>query len=126
LYYCITGSAHLVLDRRHVQTGNDLAAGHTKKATELFRKAPARAGKKRFTVRQLPFDSFVTRKVEKWETRARGLNVDLVDAVGVDPLIFLCQSWYTLHNQGKYAEAEVMASAELQRFVMHRALADNR
>jgi Protein of unknown function (DUF3808) len=39
------------------------------------------------------FDIYVTRKVAKWEARAKEWKVDLVDAVGVDPLEEMIFFW---------------------------------
>ncbi|GAD96590.1 conserved hypothetical protein [Paecilomyces variotii No. 5] len=86
LYYYIAGSAHVVLYRHTLKSDPSLAAKHAETATELLRKAPTQAGKKRFLARQLPFDVFVTRKIAKWESRAKEWGVPLVDAVGVDPI----------------------------------------
>ncbi|KAJ9250911.1 hypothetical protein DTO207G8_5718 [Paecilomyces variotii] len=86
LYYYIAGSAHVVLYRRYLKSDPSLAAKHAETATELLRKAPTQAGKKRFLARQLPFDVFVTRKIAKWEARTKEWGVPLVDAVGVDPI----------------------------------------
>jgi hypothetical protein len=93
LYYYIAGAAHLAMYRRNAVTDPSLAKAHANKATELFRKAPTQAGKKRFMARQLPFDVLVARKIAKWEARAKEWNVDLVDAVGVDPIEEMIYFW---------------------------------
>ncbi|CAG8886421.1 unnamed protein product [Penicillium egyptiacum] len=92
LYYYIAGSCHVVL---YQQSLNDpkLAEEHAKKATLYLRKAPEFAGKKKFMARQLPFDIFVTRKLAKWEARAKEWNVSLVDAIGVDPIEEMIFFW---------------------------------
>ncbi|KAK4867833.1 hypothetical protein LT330_007492 [Penicillium expansum] len=92
LYYYIAGSCHVALYR---QSLNDpkLAEQHAKKATLYMRKAPEFAGKKKFMARQLPFDIFVTRRIAKWEARAKEWNVSLVDAIGVDPIEEMIFFW---------------------------------
>jgi hypothetical protein len=92
LYYYIAGSCHVVQYR---QSLNDpkLAEEHAKKAILYMRKAPEFAGKKKFMARQLPFDIFVTRKLAKWEARAKEWNVSLVDAIGVDPIEEMIFFW---------------------------------
>jgi hypothetical protein len=50
---------------------------------------PANSGAfRRYSVAFLAcsFDIFVTRKLAKWEARAKEWNVSLVDAIGVDPV----------------------------------------
>lgn len=92
MYYYIAGAAHVSLYRKS-KNDADTAEEHAKLATEYFRKAPTLAGKKRFMARQLPFDIFVTRKIAKFEARAKEWQVSLVDAVGVDPIEEMIFFW---------------------------------
>ncbi|CAI7573205.1 unnamed protein product [Penicillium pancosmium] len=92
LYYYIAGSCHVALYRENIDDPKK-AEFHAKQATEYIRAAPAHAGKKRFMARQLPFDVFVTRKIAKWEARAKEWNVPLVDAIGVDPIEEMIFFW---------------------------------
>lgn len=92
LYYYIAGSCHVALYRQSLHDPR-LAEEHANKATLYMRKAPEFAGKKKFMARQLPFDIFVTRKLAKWEARAKEWDVSLVDAIGVDPIEEMIFFW---------------------------------
>lgn len=92
LYYYIAGAAEVELYRKYRASHPTEAAAYAERATEFFQIAPKHAGKKKFMARQLPFDVFVTRKIQKWESRAREWSVPFIDAVGVSPveeMIFL-------------------------------------
>lgn len=93
LYYYIAGAAHVELYRHYKSTSPKAASLHAKKATELLKTAPKHAGKKKFMARQLPFDVFVTRKINKWEHRAHEWNVEFIDAIGVSPVEEMIYLW---------------------------------
>jgi len=93
LYYYIAGSCHVVLYRDSIDKDPKQAEKHAATAAEYIRKAPPLAGKKKFMARQLPFDVFVTRKIAKWEARAKEWNVPLVNAIGVDPIEEMIFFW---------------------------------
>lgn len=93
LYYYIAGAANVEMYRQHKKLNPTEAAVYAQKATELLKLAPKHAGKKKFMARQLPFDVFVTRKLQKWESRARDWSVPLIDAVGVSPVEEMIFFW---------------------------------
>lgn len=94
LYYYVAGCAHIELYRRAKSENNSSVANeHAEHCEELFKKVRIHAGKKRFMARQLPFDTFVVRKLSKWEARSKEQNVPLVDAVGVSPIEEMIYFW---------------------------------
>ncbi|KAL8995236.1 MAG: hypothetical protein Q9169_004972 [Polycauliona sp. 2 TL-2023] len=89
LYYYIAGAAHVEMYRHLITSGasnSKECKEHAAKATEYLHQAPKHAGKKKFMARQLPFDVFVARKVQKWDARAKEWDVLFIEAVGVSPL----------------------------------------
>lgn len=93
LYYYIAGAAHVEQYRLLKTKSPESAAIHAKKAIELLKEAPKHSGKKKFMARQLPFDSFVVRKINKWEQRAHERNIELIDAIGVSPIEEMIYLW---------------------------------
>ncbi len=117
LYYYIAGAAHLELYRQHKTSDPKLAATHADKATEYFHTAPKHAGKKKFMARQLPFDLFVTRKINKWESRAKEWKISFIDAVGVSPveeMIFLWNGYKRMDEEQLNGSLRALAWSDRQ------------
>ncbi len=117
LYYYIAGAAHLELYRQHKTSDPKLAATHANKATECFHTAPKHAGKKKFMARQLPFDLFVTRKINKWESRAKEWKISFIDAVGVSPveeMIFLWNGYKRMDEEQLNGSLRALAWSDRQ------------
>ncbi|MCJ1385040.1 Mitochondrial outer membrane protein iml2 [Xylographa soralifera] len=108
LYYYIAGSSHVELYRR-AKASNDAssAAEQASRATELLYKVRENAGKKKFMARQLPFDIFVVRKLNKWEARAKEWNISFIDAIGISPFEEMVYFW---NGHRRMNDAQLQAS----------------
>ncbi len=106
LYYYMAGAASLELYRNAVHAGEESEARVQKEKTHKFmRKAPTVAGKKRLMTRQLPLETFIQRKVQKWEARAKELDLELADAIGASPALEMCFMWNGQKNMNdKYLQ----------------------
>jgi hypothetical protein len=93
LYAYMTGAAYLELYRNTRESDPEAAKVWKEKATEFIRKGPPLAGRQKVMSKQLPFDIYICRKVEKWERRAKAWGCDLVDATGVSPLTEMIFLW---------------------------------
>lgn len=93
LYYFICGASFVELYRRNKSTDPSAARTYAVKAESFFKLVIPNTGKKKFMARQLPFDIFVIRKIQKWEARAKDWNCDFVDAIGVSPLEEMIYFW---------------------------------
>jgi hypothetical protein len=93
LYVYIAASAHLCYYRYDKTMSAEEKQKHAKIAEELFKSAPSKVTRKKMMGRQLPFDTFVVRKIAKWEERAARFGCDFVDAVGISPLDEMIFFW---------------------------------
>lgn len=98
LYFYIAGCCYVELYRlaKSSTDANEKAKApeYVKQATEfLLKKVRANAGKKKFMARQLPFDVFVVRKLNKWEARAKEWSIPFIDAIGVSPIEEMIYFW---------------------------------
>jgi tetratricopeptide (TPR) repeat protein len=93
LYWYICGASYVELYRRSKTTDPTAAEKYAAQAKEFFEKVAPNIGKKKFMGRQLPFDVFVNRKLQKWEARAKEWNCDMIDAIGVSPLEEMIYFW---------------------------------
>ena len=104
-YSYLAGCASLELYRDAVHSGDADAAEHHKKAAEeALRKAPTLVGRKKLMAKQLPFETFLQRKLAKWEARTRDLGVDLADAAGLSPAMEMAYMW---NGQKRMGTAEM-------------------
>jgi hypothetical protein len=93
LYWYICGAAYVELYRQNKVRDPATAQKYAIEAKEFFDKVVPNIGKKKFMGRQLPFDLFVNRKIQKWEARAKEWNCDFMDAIGVSPLEEMIFFW---------------------------------
>src|SRR5690242_7738366 len=93
LYHYICGASYLELYRRAKITDPKAAQTYANKTNEYFKQVIPNIGKKKFMGRQLPFDTFVNRKISRWEARAKEWNCDFIDAIGVSPIEEMIYFW---------------------------------
>lgn len=110
LYLYMAGISSIELYRDSFHKGDEVEARHQKKkAEEYIRQALPLVGKKRFMARQLPFETFVARKIQKWEDRAKANKIDLVDAAGPSPAVEMC---YMYNGPKRMDERELERARE--------------
>ncbi|KAJ8607297.1 hypothetical protein MRB53_040395 [Persea americana] len=96
MYYFMIATAYVELYREAKYSSRpDLgkATEYARKTEEYLELVAPNAGKKKFLARQLPFDSFVLRKLQKWKARASAWGCPLIDAVGVSPFEEMIYWW---------------------------------
>lgn len=92
-YYYHAGSCYVELYRTFKRTDPKKAQLYSEKADKCLHQALANAGKTKIMGQKMPFDAFITRKVTKWEQRAKNWECSFVDAVGVSPLVEVTYFW---------------------------------
>lgn len=118
LYYFIAGSAYLQLARDLGYDGDK--AGQKKYealAEENFKKAPSFVGKKKMMGRQLPFDVFVQRKINKWTAHSQQWGCSFLEAIGVPPIeesVFLWNGYKKMNEQQMRKSLQNLDRAEQQ------------
>lgn len=93
LYYYICASSQVEQYRRTKTTDPAAAKVYADKAAEFFKNVTPNLGKKKFMARQLPFDVYVGRKLQKWEARAKEFGCPFIDAIGVSPMEEMIYFW---------------------------------
>lgn len=94
LYFYLAGAAQVELYRIAIKEKD---AEGTKKAAEkaqsYFGQVHENAGKRKFMAKQLPFEVFCMRKLDKWNARAKEWNVPMIEAIGPSPVEEMIYHW---------------------------------
>lgn len=85
-YYYNAGCAQLELYRSLKTIDPAQAQIHRDAARTYLETATVGVDKKKLMANELPFDTFVTRKLKKWKAKAERLDIDIVDAAGPTPI----------------------------------------
>lgn len=93
LYHYICGASYVELYRRAKVSDPEAAKLYADQANEFFKQVIPNIGKKKFMGRQLPFDTFINRKISRWEARAKEWNCPFIDAIGVSPIEEMIYFW---------------------------------
>lgn len=101
MYAYQEGISHLEVYREFKTSDPKRASKEKALAEKYIRKAPPLAGKQKVMSKELPFDTYITRKVQKWEDRAKNWKVDLADAIGVSPFAEMIYLWNGSRKQNK-------------------------
>ncbi|KAG9229263.1 outer membrane protein-like protein iml2 [Amylocarpus encephaloides] len=115
LYAFLTGLSHLELYRDCRLSDPEKAKKQKKLSEEYIRKAPPMTGKQKVMAKELPFDLFITRKVGKWEERAKLWEVDLADAIGVSPITEMIYLWNGVRKQNATLLEKSLANIQWDR-----------
>ncbi|KAI1008015.1 Inclusion body clearance protein [Podosphaera aphanis] len=99
LYIFLAGVSYVELFRDLQEKDPVTASKYKKEAIECFRKAPPLAGKQKLMSKQLPFDMYVVRKCQKWEERSKEWSCDIIDSIGVSPLVEMTYLWNGIKKQ---------------------------
>ena len=87
LYYFVAGAAYLEHSRDLTEKGETAESKRFERlAEEHFKIAPSFVGKKKMMGKQLPFDTFVQRKVNKWTANSEAWGCTFLEAIGVPPV----------------------------------------
>ena len=115
LYHYICGASYVELYRRAKVTDPKAAQAYADQANEYFKQVIPNIGKKKFMGRQLPFDTFVNRKISRWEARAKEWNCPFIDAIGVSPIeemIYFWNGYKRMHPEHLQHSLENLAWSE--------------
>lgn len=115
VYYYMAGCAYLELYRNLRDNDPAGAKDYKTKATEYISKAPSLAGRHKVMSKQLPFDVFIVRKVQKWEERSKAWGVDLVDSIGTSPLMEMMYLWNGIKKMGQVELEKSLAALRWDR-----------
>ncbi len=87
LYMFFAGSCHVDQYRKFLKEGNLTEAENYKKlANDCLVNAPDLIGKKKWGSKMMPFDVFLSRKINYWKKVAETEKIDFVDAIGTSPI----------------------------------------
>lgn len=110
LYHFVAGAAYFQKSQDLAAEGNTSdAKKFAKLAEDQMKKAPTFVGKKKMMGKQLPFDVFVQRKINKYEANSKAWGCSFLEAVGVPPIE---ESIFLWNGYKKMNEAQLRKSLQ--------------